>query len=149
MDISFDDIELAFYFVSSDQIFSNIALLSRETGKIFYISNLVGSDDDLPEDIEDPDKYISIPHKNRLDLGKALVIDFTSQYLPEEIDRVYSIFNRKGAYLRFKELLEKKGFLDKWHKFEDERQKAALKEWCRKNKIRYTDNPAGKIENRK
>jgi hypothetical protein len=97
--------------------------------------------DDLPEDIEDSDKYISIPHKNDLDLGKALVIEFTSQYLPEEIGRVYSIFNRKGAYSRFKELLEKKGFLDKWYKFEDGRQKAALKEWCRKNKIRYTDNP--------
>jgi hypothetical protein len=30
--------------------------------------------DDLPEDIEDSDKYISIPHKNNLDLGKALVM---------------------------------------------------------------------------
>jgi hypothetical protein len=81
-----------------------------KTGEIFYISELFGSEDELPEDIEDPDKYISIPHKNDLGLGKALVIEFTSQYLPGEIDRVYSIFSRKGAYSRYKELLEKKAY---------------------------------------
>jgi hypothetical protein len=117
-----------------------------KTGEIFYISELFGSEDELPEDIEDPDKYISIPHKNDLGLGKALVIEFTSQYLPGEIDRVYSIFSRKGAYSRYKELLEKKGLLDKWYKFEDERQKAALNKWCRENEIRYTDKALESIK---
>jgi hypothetical protein len=149
MDISFDHIELAFDYVSSDQKFTNSAILCRETGEIFYISELFGSEDELPEDIEDPDKYISIPHKSDLGLGKALAIEFTSQYLPEEIGRVYSIFSRKGAYSRYKDLLEKKGFLDKWYRFEDDRQKAALKEWCRENEIRYTDKPFGKIEGKK
>ncbi len=146
MDISFEDIEHAFYYVSSNQIYSNSAILCRETGEIFYISEMGESEDDLPEDIEDPDKYISIPHKNGLDLGKPLVIEFTSQNLPEEIDGVYSIFSRKGAYSRFKELLERKGLLDKWYEFEDRRQKAVLKKWCRENKIRYTENSPGKIE---
>jgi hypothetical protein len=140
MDISFDDIALAFDYVSSDQKFMNRAILCKETGKIFYISELFGSEDLLPEDIEDPNKYISIPHKNDLGLGKAHVIEFTSQYLPEERDRIYSIFSRKGAYSRYKELLAKKGFLDKWYAFEDDRKKAALKKWCRENEIRYTDN---------
>jgi hypothetical protein len=138
MAISFDDIENAFHFVSSDQKFMNTAILCRDTGEIFYVSALLGSDDELPEDIEDHDKYVSIPHKNDLGLGRNLVIKFTTQYLPEEIDRVYSIFSRKGAYSRYKELLEKKNCLDKWYKFEDERQKAALKEWCKDNEIRIT-----------
>lgn len=138
MAISFDDIENAFYFVSSDQEFMNSAFLCRETGEIFYDSGLIGREDDFPEDIEDPDKYISIPHKNRFGLGKDLVIEFSSRYLPEEIDRVYSIFRRKGAYSKYKQLLEKKGLLDKWYEFEDERQKAAIREWCKDNEIRIT-----------
>lgn len=138
MAISFDDIENAFYFVSSDQEFTNSAFLCRETGEIFYDSGLIGPEDDFPEDIEDPDKYISIPHKNRLGLGKDLVIEFSSRYLPEEIDRVYSIFRKKGAYSKYKQLLDKKGLLDKWYEFEDERQKAALREWCNDNEIRIT-----------
>ncbi|MFO8083713.1 MAG: hypothetical protein R6U27_05285 [Desulfobacterales bacterium] len=149
MAISFDDIELAFDYVSSDQKFMNSAILCSETGEIFYVSGLFGPEDELSEDIEDPDKYISIPHKNDLGLGKALAIEFTSQYLPEKMGRVYSIFSRKGAYSRYKELLEKKGFLDNWYKFEEERQKAALKKWCSENETRYTEKPVGKIEGKK
>jgi len=132
--VSFDDIENAFFFVSMGQMYMHNAYLCKETGEIFYNSDMVDSDE-LPEDIDDPDKYISIPHKNELDLGKALVIEFASEFLPEELNKVYSIFRRKGAYSRYKDLLESKGVLEDWYKFEDERQKAALKEWCRKNKI--------------
>ena len=134
MSISFDDIENAFFFVSMDQMFMHNAYLCRETGEIFYTSEM-GDSDELPEDIDDPEKYISIPHKNELDLGKALVIEFTSEFLPEELDTVYAIFRRKGAYSRYKDLLERKGVLENWHKFENERQEMALKEWCRENNI--------------
>jgi len=138
MAVSFDDIENAFFFVSTDKMFMNNAYLCKETGEIFYTSEM-GDSDELPEDIDDPDKYISIPHKNELDLGKALVIEFTSEFLPEELERVYSIFRRKGAYSRYKDLLERKGVLEDWYKFENERQKVALKEWCRENKIEITN----------
>ena len=134
MAISFDDIENAFLFVSMDQKYMHNAYLCKETGQIFYTSEM-GDSDELPEDIDDPDKYVSIPHKNDLELGKALVIEFTSEYLPEELDRVYSIFRRRGAYSRYKDLLDENGLLDKWHRFENERQKVALKKWCRENRV--------------
>lgn len=134
MAISFDDIENAFFFVSMDQKYMHNAYLCKETGQIFYTSEM-GDSDELPEDIDDPDKYITIPHKNGLELGKALVIEFTSEYLSEELERVYSIFRSRGAYSRYKDLIDEKGLLDKWHKFEDERQKVALKKWCRENRI--------------
>ena len=134
MAISFDDIENAFFFVSMDQRGTHKAYLCKETGQIFYTSEM-GDSDELPEDIDDPEKYITIPHKNDLELGKALVIEFTSKYLSKELDRVYSIFRSRGAYSRYKDLLDRKGLLDQWYKYEDERQKAALKEWCRENNI--------------
>ena len=137
MAISFDDIENAFLFVSMDQQGMHNAYLCKETGQLFYTSEM-GDSDELPEDIDDPEKYITIPHKNDLELGKALVIEFTSKYLPKELDRVYSIFLSRGAYSRYKDLLERKGLLDEWYKYEDERQKAALKEWCMENNIEIT-----------
>jgi hypothetical protein len=69
------------------------------------------------------------------DLGKALVLEFTSLYLPEELDQVSSIFRRKGAYSRYKDLLERKGALEDWYQFEEERRGSALKEWCQENHI--------------
>jgi hypothetical protein len=58
-----------------------------------------------------------------------LVIEFVSEFLPEELDRVYTFFRRRGAYSRYINLLSEKGMLDKWYNFEDERQKVALIEW--------------------
>ena len=134
MAVSFSDIENAFLFVSMDQQFMHMAYLCKETGEIFYTSEM-GDSDELPEDIDDQDKYISIPHKNDLDLGKPLVIEFTSKYLPEDLDKVHSIFRRKGAYSRYKDFLENKGRLKDWYDFENERQAVALKEWCKENNI--------------
>ncbi len=134
MAISFHDIEDAFFFVSSEQECMHNAYLCKETGEIFYTSEM-GDSNELPEDIDDMDKYIAIPHKNELDLGKELVIEFVSKYLPEELDMVYSIFRRRGAYSRYKDLLERKGMLKDWYDFENNRQEMALKEWCSINNI--------------
>ena len=138
MTISFDDIENAFFFVSMDQQGMHNAYLCKETGQTFYTSEM-GDSDKLPDDIDHPEKYIPIPHKNDLELGKSLVIEFTSKYLPEELNRVNSIFRSKGAYSSYKDLLERKGFLDEWYNYENERQKAALKEWCMENDIEIKD----------
>ena len=136
MKIPFDDIERAFLFVTMQPEFGNQALLSKITGKMFYISEF-GDSDELPDDIEDSDDYIEIPHKNELDLGKQLVYQFVSEHLPEEYDRVAQIFRRKGAYSRYKDLLDREGLLDKWHKYEDSKQSKALRKWCSENNIDY------------
>ncbi len=136
MAISFDDIENAFLFVCYGPPHSHYAYLNKETGEIYYTSDM-GDSDILPDDIED-EKYITLPDKYELNLGKTLVFEFTSQFLPEESEKVYSIFGHKGAYSRFKDLLERKGKIDEWYKYEDERQKKALKEWCHDNGIKVT-----------
>ena len=131
MKIQFDDIENAFMFVSMQSTFGNQALLSKTTGEIFYISEF-GDSDELPDDIEDSGGYIEIPHKNELDLGEKLVFQFVSEHIPEEYDRVAQIFRQRGAYSRYKDLLDQKGLLDHWHKFEDNKQSKALRiRWFR------------------
>ena len=123
MPIKFSDIEDAFFFISMGEMYMNSAILCIKTGRIFYTSDL-GDSDELPEDIDnDPDKYIDIPHKNELNLGKVLVINFTSIHMPDNMEKVQSIFRKKGAYSRFKDLLETKGLLEKWYEFEEEQQK--------------------------
>jgi hypothetical protein len=134
MIINFNEIEDAFFYVSMEQMYMHSAVLCRETGEIYYTSEM-GDSDELPDDVDDQDKYISIPHKNELDLGKSLVLDFTSEHMPDELEKVYGIFRRKGAYSRFKELLEAKGLLDTWYKYEESHQKEALREWCHENNI--------------
>ena len=131
--ISFSDIEYAFLYVSSDMPFMNSALLNKKTGKIYYRSEMAG-EDDFPKNINSED-YIAIPHKNDLDLGVRLVFDFVSKYIPEEYEEVEYIFRKRGAYRRYKDLLESLNMLDKWYEYEDERTKSSLLEWCRENNL--------------
>lgn len=134
MTIDFKEIEDAFFFVSSAPEFEHEAILDRETGKTYYHSEMLGDFEELPEDIED-DRYIAIPHKKELGLGKGLVLDFTYTYLPEDAEEIEAIFRRKGAYARFKALLDKKGALQKWYDFEARAEEEALRLWCQENGI--------------
>ncbi len=70
-----------------------------------------------------------------MDLGRNLVFEFVEAYLPDDFGRIKLIFRRKGAYGRYKDLLEERGQLKNWYEFENARQKEALKEWCEENEI--------------
>lgn len=138
MSIKFSDIEDAFFFVSSDSMYTNNAILCKESGKIFYQSDYLEEEavDEIPEEILENEDCIEIPHKNELDLGRDLVFEFVEKHLSGDFDRVRNIFRRKGAYGRYKDLLEERGLLKKWYDFENYRQTAALRAWCEDNEIK-------------
>jgi hypothetical protein len=133
--IKFEDIELAFDHVSFAQMSENQAYLNKETGEIVYQSEVYDNFEELPDDIED-DKYIEIPHKNELELGRHLVFDFVYQQLPDEAEKIESFFRKKRAYSKFKAFLESKGIIDTWYEFESKAQDKALREWCKENEIK-------------
>jgi len=114
------------------------AFLNKATGEIHWYSELADGFEELPEDIDD-EKYIEIPHKHELDLGKNLVFEFAHQYLPDDMEAITLIFRRKGAYSRFKALLERKGYLDRWYEYESQAQGKALRAWCEDNAIEIDD----------
>ena len=135
MKIQFSDIEDAFTFVSFGAPCEHFAYLNIKTGETYYVSELGDSDEELPEDLYENEDYIEIPHKNELKLGRNLVYDFIGNRLPEEFDKVQRIFQKKGAYSRYKDLLEKKGLLDEWHQFEEVQTEKELRNWCKFKKI--------------
>jgi hypothetical protein len=117
MRINFVDLESAFEFVSGASTGEKIAYLDRESGQFYFESAYTGDiEEPLPEDLDD-DKYIEIPHKNELDLGKPLALAFARDVLPGDYDEVRDIFSRKGAYRRFRDFLVRRGALDRWYKF--------------------------------
>ena len=134
MEIQFSDIELAFEYVSSAPMTSNTAVLCKDTGEIFYSSDY-DDEDEVPEEVYGREDCVEIPHKNDLDLGRNLVFEFVDQYLPDDFERVRRIFRKRGAYARYKDLLDDRGFLQKWYDFENTRQTETLREWCKDNDI--------------
>ena len=138
MPVSFSDLQLAFEFVSSGGMGENEAYLDRQSGKIYWHSEFGDNHEKLPDDIDD-EKYIPIPEKKELHLGKALVFNFAREFLPDDYDEVRQIFNRRGAYRQFKDFLVRRGALERWYDFSNKAEEVALREWCAANGI----DPAG------
>ena len=138
--VKFSDIQDAFDFVSfGDELMEHHAWLSKETGKVYWHSEFDDDEEALPEDIDDDDKYIAIPHKNDFNLGKNLVLQFSSEQLPDSYDKVREIFSRRGAYARFKDLLEYQDKLQQWYDYEQQAGENALREWCNECDIKIVD----------
>lgn len=133
----FQEILNAYEFASSEAN-SNQAFLCRQTGKVLWSSEFSDLDeplDELPDDVENDDKYIAIPDKRELDLGKPMVLDFTREFLPDDFDDVRFMFSKRGAYKTFRALLIRRSVLERWYDFESKATERALREWCELNSI--------------
>ena len=132
--VRLDDLSLAFDFVSYAAPMEHNAYVSLDTGKIWWTSDSSDAfDEELPDDLETSDRYLAIPHKNELDLGRRLALRFVAQELPARYEQVEGFFRRQGAYARFKDLLEHEGVLERWYSFEADAVESALRQWCAEN----------------
>jgi hypothetical protein len=85
--VKYQDLEAALEWSSSGAPFENTAIISRQTGQVFFKSMGGYSEEELPEDIDDGTFFVAVPHKNDLNLGRELVFDFhrigvANQYWP-------------------------------------------------------------------
>jgi len=137
MPIKLSELLDAFAFVNfSDS--GNEAYVDRRTGHIYWRSDTADVEEELPEDI-DSDHYLAVPDRRELGLGKRLAVNFAYEHLPDDARDVEAIFSRKGAYGRFKDLLSRRGAVDRWHAFSDQAEQAALREWCESEELEVAD----------
>lgn len=138
MQIKFNDILELFELVNFGSPFDNGGYICTLTGQTYFHSHFGDNEEPLPGDIDD-NKYLSIPHKQDLNLGINIALDFTHAHLPTAVEQVNSIFHRKGAYANFKSLLDKAGNIEAWYKYEAMRTEQALRLWCAEQNLDIID----------
>ena len=131
-------------FVSYGPRWENSAVYDRMEDCFLYASDMAGMDE-IPE-FADPDRYVDIPHKDDLDLGRRLVLVFVDSQIPDDYGRVRSFFAKAGAYARFKDLLFERGLLKEWYAFEEAAGHAAVERWCADNHIGFAPDPTAHSE---
>ena len=131
---TFEEILDAFYFVSSAEYGMNHAILCLDDGRIYFRSD-DGDLDDLDEDEFDCNRFLAIPHKNDIDLGARLVLEFVDLQIPDDLEMIDRMFRSRGAYRRFRDFLSCRGLLQSWHDFEKRRTQETLLKWCRDHEI--------------
>ncbi len=131
--VSLDELLSAYEWVSAGEAaaLDCEAYVGRTTGKVHWCGEVV--DEEPPEDIEDGSLYIAVPHKTDFDLGRSLALRFVEEHLPREREAVHDYFRKRGAYSKFKSLLERVSQLDAWHEYERAATETALHEWCEEN----------------
>ena len=132
MQVKIEDIEMAIEFSASGN-FDSEAYIDIQTGEIHYVDDAV--DTPVPNDLYENAKFVCIPSKADFNLGKPLAIAFIAEHCPEKLDLVYGIFNRSGAFSKFKSLLASLNQLDNWYAFEQAALRNAALEWCNENGI--------------
>ena len=84
-------------------------------------------------------KYLAIPDKREIGLGKPLALDFAREFLPGDFDEVRYMFSKKKAYSKFRALLIRRNVLERWYDFESKATERALREWCEFNSVERAD----------
>lgn len=139
LSLDFSEIRNAFEFVSSGSRDENNAYVCKKTGVIYWTSTTLDLEEEVPKDLETSLDYVEVPHKNELKLGQSLALTFIDQTLPDEYNFVASLFRKRGAYRRFKDMLQYQGLLEKWYAFEEQASDDALLAWCEENEIKLID----------
>jgi hypothetical protein len=137
--VKLSDLEEALMFVGAGSGLDTVAWVCRETGAVFWHSDDIDELEPLPPDIDDAARYVAVPDKHELGLGKPLALEFARTHLPACYEQVCGMFSRRGAYARFKDLLDRHQSLDAWHRWEEEQTRQALREWCAANDIPLAD----------
>lgn len=133
------ELEEALQFTGAGVMFDVTAWVCRATGAVLWHSDDSDDSEPLPEDIDDAARYVPVPDKRDLGLGKPLALEFARTHLPASYEQVGAMFSHRGAYARFKDLLERHHSLDAWHQWEAEQTRKALREWCADNDLTLAD----------
>ena len=132
--VSLDELLDAFEWISAGESIGDCkAFVSRVTGEVYWAGE--GVEEELPDDINDGSLYIAVPKKSGLELGRSLALRFAEESLPDSYDTIHDYFRKRGAYARFKSLLERAGKLEAWHQYEQSATESALREWCEANDL--------------
>ena len=137
--VKLDDLEFALLFLGGGDMYGNAAWVCRESGAVLCHSDEFDEFGPLPDDIDDENRYVPIPGQHDLDLGKPLALQFARTHLPACYEQVCWMFAHRGAYARFKDLLERQQSLDAWYQWEAEQTRQALRAWCADNGITLTE----------
>lgn len=127
--MAFDTIDDAFHYVSDAPPGERAAVVHRITSQVFLASFKAGYDERPTGAESDPD-YATIPHRQELDSGKPLLLEFIQSHCPSELARVEALFARPGAFRNVKDLLRRRHLLESWQVFEAQRLEALLRQWC-------------------
>jgi hypothetical protein len=130
MPVRLDELVSAYHWVEASQSGENQAFVNGASGIALLFGCDGPIDPDGPELEELDESWHAVPGPRDLGLGQRLVFGFVAETLPQCEQEVQGFFRRRGAYAKFKDLLDHHAELEAWYAYESSARDTALLEWA-------------------
>jgi len=87
--------------------------------------------------LENPDDYLSLPEKYDFNEYRIIEKFIARVIVAKQSEMLFQSIHGKGAFRRFKAVLEKLGLTDEWYKYRGQKLREFVEFWCRENKIDF------------
>jgi hypothetical protein len=123
-----DQLILAVEHVTGGGAIGASAFIDGRTGAVLF----GGADLEvsLPVDVYEDERYVPVPTKKELGLGRGMALTFSEQHAPHLLDSAEHIFATAGAFERFNRLMHEHGLLKDWYAYQEDRLSIAVQEWA-------------------
>ena len=136
--ISYDELHSAFDFVSAGAPYERNAYIAKATGEVIQAATGYDAYKQIPSDVDDGERYWSVPHKQDLHLGSQLELKFVEEHIPDQFAAAEDFFHRRGAHAKFHDLVARAGKEALWRQYEQQATEQALRQWAAGEGIRLT-----------
>jgi hypothetical protein len=87
--------------------------------------------------LENQDDYLSLPEKYDFNEYRIIEKFIARVIIPKQSEMLSQSIHGKGAFRRFKAMLENLGLVDEWYKYRGQKLRDFVEFWCRENKIDF------------
>ena len=87
--------------------------------------------------LENQDDYLPLPEKYDFNEYRIIEKFISNVAVPKQSEILSQAIQGKGAFRRFKDMLEKLELVDQWYKFREQKLREFVELWCKENKIDF------------
>lgn len=116
--------------------------LDLETGESVFLADelITGLDNEGLEDEidENPERYLRLPTKFEIH-EYHIMEEFIWTLKGERADKLECAIRGRGAFRRFKDMVDRMGISQRWYDFQAEYYRKLATQWCRDHRLEYTE----------
>ena len=116
--------------------------LDLETGESVFLADelITGLDNEgLEDEIEEnPERYLRLPTKFEIH-EYHIMEEFIWTLKGERADKLGCAIQGRGAFRRFKDMVDRMGILQQWYDFQAEYYRKLATQWCQEQGLEYAE----------
>ena len=116
--------------------------LDLETGESVFLADelITGLDNEgLEDEIEEsPERYLRLPTKFEIH-EYHIMEEFIWTLKGEKADKLERAIRGRGAFRRFKDMVDRMGILQRWYDFQSEYYRKLAAQWCQEHGLEYEE----------